>query len=1771
MLESTKYEIKEKLYEGTISVVYRGVRKHDNKSVILKTHKSSLPLRRELYRLRNEYEILKDFDIQGVIKTYGLESLDKNDVLILEDFKGVTLKSYLQSNQLELREFLSLAIELSNILGEIHGRGIIHKDLNPGNILINPETRKVKIIDFSIATILPREKQWDTSIQSLQGTLAYISPEQSGRMNRSIDYRSDYYSLGVTFYEMLTGGLPFQVEDPLELVYCHVAKNPASLCKVNGKIPKVVSRIVMKLLSKNGENRYQSASGLRRDLEDCSRNLRESGFIHEFEIGCHDVSKKFIIPEKLYGRESEIANLTNVLGRVRNGSSELVLVVGYTGIGKSSLVHEVQKSFLQKRGFFIFGKFDQNKINIPYSAITQVFKTLIRQLLTENEETLAQWKEKLVSSLGSNGQIIINIIPELEYIIGRQSSLLYVEPNEVQNRFKLVFQAFVGVFMKSEHPLVIFLDDLQWIDMASLNILKILLANQESRYLCIIGAYRDNEIGKTHPLNLSVEEIQREGIKVSKIALSPLNIRHMTQLISDTFSCNEDKSSPLSELVIEKTGGNPFFVNQLLKSLYEEGILFFDDRTGSWQWDLESIRMKGVTDNIVELVVGKIKKFPEKAQHILRLASCIGNLFDLETLVTVSQKEKDEVMAILLYFMMEGLILPVNNISFQVQEFGEPGYDLEHGKQSTENIDHEIEIMGRPAIPHKTSILKTKYPNFNHKFKFLHDRVQQASYSLIPENQKKEVHLIIGKLLLENRSQKGKGGVSFDLINHLNIGSELIMEESKRVELAKFNLTAGEKARASNAYHNAMKFVTCGLELLPENRWVSQYELTHSLSVVGAEAAFLCSDYSRMEILIDEVLKNAKNILDKIEVYKIKVQFFITQNKPSEATNVTLDTLSLLGVYSPKKPNKINIFLESFKTRWAIIGKNREHIKNLPPLKDPHLLAVMDMITTSISAFHQDPSKVFVILIYKMVALSAKYGNSQFSPLLYALYSSILYNIEGRLDSGYQFGCLSQELIKTFKTSPVTVRAYSFFYLTIKHWKAHLKETLEPFLVAYKTTIELGSLRGASISSNSYCYYLLFSGCELRIVEQETARFLGYADKHKEAVQRNVITMCRQFALNLMGYSSITCRLMGSAFNEDEMLPILKRDGMNMEITILYTHKAVLNYLFGDFSHSLENMVMALEVSELVFGDYNITRQNLYHSLVLLALYPKVERSEQRRYMKIVRLNQRKMKRWAFHAPMNHLHKYYLVEAELAHVKGKDIKAMNLYDKAISLAKRDGYIQKEALANEVAARFYLSRGREKSAIGYMNEACYCYYRWGAHAKVKDLEERYPQLLRKEYTQSRLSKDLSTTFTVSSEMTSSTLDLKALTKSSLAISSEVILDKLLSKFMNIVIENAGAKKGCLLIEQSGQLVIETKSKLGWKNTGLQRSDSLKSDIHGSILPVSIIQYSKRTHESVVLDESVHNEMFTTDPYMINARPESLLCMPIMKQGRVMGILYLENNVTKGVFTVQKMEFLKILSSQMAISIENARLYEKFVSYQKQLKSLASSLSLAEERERRRIAENLHDSVGQNLVVIQMRLAALQELISSNGVTSLLNETKGLVGQTIQDVRSMTFELSPPVLYALGLEPAIEWLIEQFQKQHNIVIDFVRDDEEKPLDDDMRALLFKSTRELLFNSIKHAKAHLITITIRRVDSFLKIDIIDDGVGFNSQNVSLSMTNTGGFGLFNIRERLEHLGGHMWIKSKPGHGTQVTVDAPLKYEYKETMAVGKSVFKETESGSS
>jgi serine/threonine protein kinase len=811
------YQLLEQVSATEKTVVYRGVRQSDQKNVILKLNGTVYPTIEEINKLRHEYEISKQIQFQGIVNPLGLEQYQNRLALVFPDFGGISLQKFLTTYSLDLQHFLVLAIQLADILTHLHKYQIIHKDINPKNIIIHPDTLEIKITDFSIAEHLPQNVSAGIQSHELEGTLPYISPEQTGRMNRSVDYRSDFYSLGVTFYEMLTGHVPFTTTDVLELIYAHLAKVPVSPTDIIPEIPEVISDMVMKLMAKRAEDRYQMAEGLKYDLECCLEQFKSFGKIKPFSLCQRDQSTQLMIPQKLYGREAEITTLLNTFQQVCTGSRELVLVSGYSGVGKTSLIQEIHKPLVRHRGRFISGKFDQFQCNIPYSALIQAFRELIHQLLTEDEESLLDWKNKLLNALEGNGKIIIDLIPEVELIIGSQppvTPLNVINITESQNRFNRVFQQFIHVFCSKFHPLVLFLDDLQWSDSASLQLIQELLNHSESQYLLIIGAYRDHEVYPSHPLLKLVTEIQQLGMKIHAINLQPLTLDTVQQLLSDTLKKSEDLQE-LAKLIFNKTQGNPFFVNQLLKTLYKDQLLYFDSKNSQWLWDIHQIQSVDIIDyNIVDLVARNIKELSDQTIEVLKLAACIGYKFSLKTLATINQNSKSNTAQQLWEALQAGLVIPLHH-------------------------------AGKNAFFESLECYKTKI-----EYKFLHDRVQQAAYSLIPENQKKITHLTIGRFLLKKTDLSCLENSIFDIVNQLNAGRELLTKQQERNQLVNLNLTAAKKAKAATAYHTAAEYLNVCLELLSESAWQEQYDLTFEIYREATQIAYLTTDFERSEQLV---------------------------------------------------------------------------------------------------------------------------------------------------------------------------------------------------------------------------------------------------------------------------------------------------------------------------------------------------------------------------------------------------------------------------------------------------------------------------------------------------------------------------------------------------------------------------------------------------------------------------------------------------------------------------------------------------------------------------------------------------------------------------------------------------------------------------------------------------------------------------------------------------------------------------------------------------------
>ena len=1575
MIKLPGYEVTQIIHEGEKTILFRGTREQDKQPVIIKTLKPEYPTLEEITRLRHEYEIVKNLDLEGIVKPYSLENYKNGFALILEDFGGQSLKLFLKSKSLEIIYFLKIAINLVESLGSLHKNQILHKDIKPQNIILNPENGQVKITDFSIASRLSRENLTISNPNLLEGTLAYISPEQTGRMNRSVDYRTDFYSLGVTFYEMLTGGLPFQSTDPMELVHCHIAKKAVPPSQLKPEIPQAISDIVMKLLAKTAEDRYQSSLGLKYDLEFCLTQLSYTGNIPNFVVGQQDLSGQLLIPQKLYGREQEVAILMNAFERVSQGASEMMLVSGYSGIGKSSLVNEIHKPIVRQRGYFINGKFDQFKRNIPYAALIQAFRELIQQLLTENQAKIAAWKEKLLEALGTNSQVIIDVIPEVELIIGQQQPVPQLGPTESQNRFHRLFKQFIYVFTQKEHPLVLFLDDLQWADLPSLKLIQLLVSDLDSQYLLLIGAYRDNEVSATHPLMQTLEKIQQTGATVNNITLQALRFADVNQLIADTFRETHSQAEPwergsqplavetqnFASLLFNKTAGNPFFLTQLLQTLYQEKLLSFNFSAGQWQWDIQQIQAIGITEKtVVELIASNIQKLPETTQKVLKLAACIGNQFSLDVLTIVNENSQATTAAELWAALQAGLILPLSN-----------AYKI------------PMVVSGQLSVK-----LMTEKEQLTIAYKFLHDRVQQAAYSLIPDDQKKETHLKIGQLLLKNTLQEKLEANIFDIVNQLNVGLESITAQSEKYELANLNLIAGKRAKMATAYEPAARYLNVGLGLLAENSWETEYELTRDLHLETAEAECLNTHFARAKTLSFVVLEQVKTQLEKIKVYEAQIQFFMFENKMKTAVDTALNALKLLGVDIPKKPSKVNIFAGLIGSKITLAGKQIEDLADLPEMTDVYKLAAMRILMKVVAPAYIASPEIYPLVIFNMVNLCIKYGNSSLSAFAYAQYGIILCGVVGDVDSGYRFNQLALKLLDQFDVKETKSQVYISFNYFVRHWKDHAREATEPLLEGVPSGLETGELEYACCAAVFYCNAIFFCGEHLESVAHKQAQYIEFIQKLKQDFQLYYAKIWKQVVLNLQGLAADKCCLIGKEFNEKEMLPLLIDANNHLSIFSVYVAKVILGYLFKDYRQSVDNAKLAEKYDDFLVGMMHIAENKFYYSLTLLALYPTASKTEQRRYLKKVASNQKKMKQWANHAPYNFEHKYDLVEAEKARVLGQDVKAIAYYDRAIKGAKEQGYIQEEALANELAGEFYLSGDKEKIAQVYLTDAYYGYIRWGAIAKVKDLQERYPQFLSRITAKETSDVEVTRTAKSTTGGTLATLDLSTAIKASQAISEEIVLDKLLDKLMQTLMENAGAQKGMLFLVKEGKLVLAAEGTVEPENLIVLPFVSVEERPD---LPVSVLNYIERTKETVVLNDATKEGIFTNDPYIVNHEPKSILGFPVIYQGKLTGILYLENRLTQGAFTRDRLQVLSLLCAQVSISIENASLYKNLQTYSQKLEIKNQALQQSEGREREKATQlelALHELQNTQMQLVHSeKMSSLGQMVA--GVAHEIN--------------------------------------------------------------------------------------------------------------------------------------------------------------------------------------
>ena len=1458
-MQLSEYALERLRGDGEFTL-YRG---HANQtgtpSILLLAPASTRPSPDTLKKIDHEYALRHELDAAWAVRPLALSERSEQVTLVLEDPGGVTLDGFL-SGPMEIARFLTVAVGLATALAELHRREWIHKDVKPSNVLVNCATGQVRLMGFGIASRLRREHQPFEAPEFIAGTLPYMAPEQTGRMNRSIDSRSDLYALGVTLYEMLTGTRPFTASEPLEWVHCHIARIPVPPHERVTSVPSCISAIVMTLLAKTPEARYQTAAGLESDLRRCLAEWEACGRIVDFPPGQHDAQDRLLIPEKLYGRAREIETLLTAFDRVvAGGRPELVLVSGYSGIGKSAVVNELHKPLVPPRGLFALGKFDQYKRDIPYATLAQAFQSLIRTLLSKNEEELGKWRNALHEALDPNGQLMVALVPELKTVMGEQPPVPELPQEDAQRRFQLVFRRFVNVFARPEHPLALFLDDLQWVDAATLDLIEDLLTQSDVKHLLLIGAYRDNEVDSTHPLTRRLHAMRQAGALLQDLVLAPLTREDVQQLVADALHCEPEHAGPLAELVHDKTTGNPFFANQFLSALFEEGLLSFDHVRGRWSWDLDRIHAKGYTDNVVDLMVRKLTRLVPETQNALQQLACLGNSAQFTMLGMVCQDSLEQLHAHLAEAVAAGLI-----------------------------------------------------SRFKESYRFLHDRIHEAAYSLIPQERRAEAHLRIGvAMAAQTPLDKLEEGI-FEIVNQLNRGSHLLMSIAERERLAELNLLAGRRAKVSTAYASAVKYLRAGRELLLDETWNRNYDLAFSIEFLLAECELLSTDMACAENRLSALAERTRTSHHNALVTRLRVTLYTAQDR-YRAMHVFLEYLSGHGTDWSPHPSEEDA-LREYRHIWSLLGDRQiEELVDLPLMTNPDVLDLMEVFAevATLAAFID--ANFLALVICRMVSLSLEHGNCDASTLAYVYVSMVAGPRFDNYEAGIRFGTLACNLLEQRGLHRYRARTYNAFGTVIVPWTTHIKTAREHQRRCFEAANRSGELSHASYSVSNLSTAVLAIGEPLSEAQHEAETGLKFVTDIRFGLAADCISPQLGLIRTLRGLTSTFGSFDDDGFDEGR----LERHFASLPALALpecwyWIRKLQARFFAGDYLAAIEASLHAEALLWVSASFFEVAEYHFYSALSRAACVDSATDGERQRHVEALITHQKQLEIWARHCPENFENRAALVGAELARIEGHVLEAEQLYEKAIRSAHTHGFVNNEAIAYEIAARFYAARGLHKFADAYLLEARYCYQRWGADGKVAQLNRLRPDL----------TKELPSAPTSAILARTELLDLATVMKVSEAVSGEMVLEPLIDSLMHAAIEHAGAGRGLLIRPQGDQFLIQAEAATAGDAVTVHLRDA---SANAAALPESVVRYVMRTRHDVILDDASGENPFSGDPYILHHRVRSILCLPLINQTNLTGVLYLENNLAARVFTPSRITILKVLASQAAISLENSRLY------------------------------------------------------------------------------------------------------------------------------------------------------------------------------------------------------------------------------------------------------
>ncbi|MDT8447310.1 MAG: AAA family ATPase [bacterium] len=1692
----------------------------EGKAVLYKVLKNEQLSARELASFRNEFNILNEIECRGVRRAVRTERLDGRHALVLEWVEGVDLSQL--EGPLSLERFLSIATQAAQILADIHHLNLIHKDIKPENFIYHSETDQLTLIDFGLASRFDAKAGFLAPSDHLEGSLHYISPEQTGRMNRSVDQRSDLYSLGASFYRLLAGRPPFEARDELELVHAHIAKEPLPLRKLNAQLPLVIVEIIEKLMQKNAEDRYQSAAGLLSDLRQASADYNQRGQIATFTLGQSDVSRSFKIPEKLYGRSEAVARLMASFERSRQGGRELVLVSGHSGTGKSVLVQELYRPVTLNNGYFLTGKFERLQRDVPYSALIQAFNEFIDHLIAQGSDALTYWRQRILASLGDLGRVLTNLLPNLVYVIGEQPAVPELKDHEAHNRLLYVFRRFLSAMADAAHPFVVFLDDLQWSDLASLELIRSMVTDEKIGHFLLICAFRDNEVNEQHPVRRRLNDIQESLGALEELRLEVLKTEDLVELCAESFLRPPDEVLALAQALKEKTQGNAFFTRQFLTALAQQGTVYFNETDHRWDWKLKAVTSQEATENVVSFLTQKIRFLPEGTQRLLQYAACVGTRFDLASLRAATKEPLSEIVKGLEIAILEGVIAPVG-----------AEYHL-----IASSVDEE-------------------FGSDNHCV-FVHDRLQEAVYSTLGEGERQQAHYRIGSQLLKSQADSRQVDNPFAVANQLNLGRDLISSEEERLQLAQINLQAGRRAKDSAAFTSAYQYFSAGSALLGEAHWQSGYGVRLALAEGLADSAFLCGRLDEAEAVADQGIAKAKNRLDALELHITLMMVARGRYQPERVLTLGLEVLRSLGVVFPKNPKPPHILSSLIKTKLALRSHRIEDLADLPQMSDPNKIRAMLLITTMVPDAFRLGSNLFPLFVLKEVFLSLKFGNNAVSLFGYAAFGITLSGVLGDWKGGYRFGKLALSMVDKVKDGKSFEPHVNYIFCNfLRHWQEPLAGYVDDFMVAYQKGLETGFLYEAAWGALGRGAWGFFMGRPFDLIESQMSE--THETLQQDNAAASVAKMLHQTMANLRLKPEEPARLRGLIYDEEA-----GHQHASAEAGYLQCFKALLGFLYEEYDEALKACEKLEGNVEGIMATPLVTLSAFYSALIRLMLF---ERDGSPLLLKAIKKSLKKLQKCAEAVPETHLHRCALIQAEMSRIGGQLAQAREYYDQAIQAVRRQENGLEEAIILERAAHFYLKLGQNTFSAPLALLAKSRYEQLGAVAKAKLLANQLESVLEvhpRGLGETRSPALFNTSQGHSSSGSSSqSLDLNAVIQASLAISSEIKLESLIERLMKILLEAGGAQKAVLALERNGQMLVQAcYDAEGKLSGGSQEGIALERFDEASI---SVLRYVARAKQHVVLADALKDHRFLSDPYIQKHQVKSILSAPIISHGRLVGLLYLENNLLFGAFTPTRLQVLNMLSSQAAISLENALLYQTMERQVDQRTAELDEANRTKDKFFSIISHDLRGPIGSLSVIFNEVISQPSDLSEPmlEGVARSTKQTYELLENLLTWANSQSGQLTfEPVSFPIN--QAIEENLHLLQgpaDQKQIQLNYVAEPDHYAFGDP--AMITTVIRNLLGNALKYTAAGgQIQLETKKRKGQLEVLVRDNGVGMTHDRLSNLFSIAGnlrssrgtnnetgtGLGLILCREFIEKNGGKIEAFSELGKGSLFSFTLPL-----------------------